>query len=78
MSNRYRPEFRCTRTKLYNDPNCQGHTNLSAREGHYINANSKEEALATMAKNNPGEHEFTADLFKTFDDEGRVTQHDLN
>lgn len=73
MPNKYRPEFRCTRTELYNDPNCQGHTNLSAREGHYINANSKEEALAAMAKNHPCETEFTADLFKTFNNEGKVT-----
>ena len=73
MPNKYRPEFRCTRTELYNDPGCPGHNNLKAREGHYINADSKEDALATMAKNHPSETEFTADLFKTFDDQGRVT-----
>ena len=73
MPSQYRPEFRCTRTEPYDDPNCQGHTNLSAREGHYNNANSKEEALVTMKKNYPSETKFTADIFKTFDNQGRVT-----
>lgn len=70
---KYKDEYRCTRTEVYSDPDCQGHHNLSVREGHYINADSKEEALAAMAENYPHEHEFTADLFKTFDDQGRVT-----
>lgn len=61
------------RTELYNDPGCPGHSNLEAREGHYINANTKEEALATMTKNYPNETKFTAHLFKTFDNEEKVT-----
>ena len=73
MPNKYKPKFRCTRTELYNNPHCPGHTNLSSKEGHYINADSKEEALAQMKKDHPDETEFTADLFKTFDDQGRVT-----
>lgn len=73
MTNKYKPEFRCTRSDLYDDPECSGHSNLKCRQGHYINANSKKDALDTMAKNYPSETKFTADLFKTFDDQGRVT-----
>ncbi len=46
-------EYRCTRRALYKTEGCPGHTNLSARQGYYIRADSKEEALRTMAQDFP-------------------------
>lgn len=48
-------EFRLTRIEIYNDPNCSGHNNVNARQGHYIRAESEEEARAQMAKWIPNE-----------------------
>ena len=76
--NKYKNEYRCTRTELYNDPHCMGHKNLSDREGHYIHTDSEQEALAKMKSNYPSENDFTVDLVKTYDDEGKVTRHDIN
>ncbi len=37
-------EYRVTRPELYPAPSCPGYHDLSARQGHYIEANSPEEA----------------------------------
>ena len=73
---KYKNEYRCTRSNLYTDPRCLGLTNPSARQGHYIHADSEQEALAKMKSNYPHEYDFTVDLVKTFDDEGKVTRYD--
>jgi hypothetical protein len=48
-------EFKCTRNAPYQYSSCLGHTNTSARQGYYINANSKNEAFQAMAKLFPKE-----------------------
>jgi hypothetical protein len=61
------PEFRCTRNALYDDG---GHedADLSVRQGHYITANNKEEALEEMRARFPEEVEagFTVHPWKSF------------
>jgi gluconate kinase len=54
--------YRCTRNKPYSD-DVPGATRTSARQGHYIKANSVEEAIAQMEKQFPDEIEagFTAE-----------------
>jgi len=54
------PEFRLTRIEIYNDPNCPGYNDASARQGHYIVAESEEEARKKMAGLFPDEI-FTCD-----------------
>jgi hypothetical protein len=65
-------EFRCTRNKPYNNPECVGYNNPPGREGHYIVARTKEGALQEMHRTFPydGQHVplawlFTADVWKT-------------
>lgn len=41
-------EFRCTRNAPYANPNCTGHADLSARQGHYIRTKNAEDAIAQM------------------------------
>mgnify|MGYP001616966821 CR=1 FL=1 len=43
-----RKEFRLTRCMLYSDPKCLGHDDLTARQGHYIQAESELEARKQM------------------------------
>lgn len=45
-------EYRCTRDSAYQG-NCMGATNLDCRQGHYVDATTKERALAVMAKRFP-------------------------
>lgn len=47
-------EYRCTRNALYSHQ-CIGHDDLTARQGHYIQANSIEEAWQKMAIKFPKE-----------------------
>lgn len=53
------PEFRCTRNAMYSHP-CIGRDNLSARQGHYVTADSAEAARREMRKqfpeDRPNEH----------------------
>ena len=49
-------EYRCTRNAPYRSPNCPGHTDCSARQGHYIYAQSREDALRKMALLFQNEH----------------------
>jgi hypothetical protein len=61
-------EYRCTRNALYQH-NCAGQHDLTARQGHYLRANSKEEAWHEMAKRFPDETKagFTVDEWEGFD-----------
>jgi len=61
-------EYRCTRNSLYLH-NCLGHNDLSARQGHYIMAESTEEAWEKMASRFPKETEigFTIHEWQGFD-----------
>lgn len=47
--------YRCTRRKPYESPGCPGHMDKSARQGHYIEAESRDEAIQKMAKQYPDE-----------------------
>ncbi len=47
-------EYRCTRNALYSH-NCLGRDDISARQGHYVKANSQEEAWEKMACRFPEE-----------------------
>lgn len=38
-------EYRCTRNEPYLNPNCFGHTDLEARQGFYIKADSEQVPL---------------------------------
>ncbi len=54
--------YRCTRNKPYSD-DVPGVFKTSARQGHYIQASSPEEAIAEMSKRFPEEKDagFTAE-----------------
>lgn len=45
-------QYRCTRNDLY-QCDCPGRDDLRERQGHYINANSEEEAWEIMASRYP-------------------------
>ncbi|PPS41949.1 hypothetical protein [Chroococcidiopsis sp. TS-821] len=47
-------EYRCTRNALYTHE-CLGHNDVTARQGHYVKANSAEEAWEKMAIRFPEE-----------------------
>ncbi|MDV3002531.1 MAG: hypothetical protein N5P05_004186 (plasmid) [Chroococcopsis gigantea SAG 12.99] len=49
-------EYRCTRNAPYQE-NCPGKSDITARQGHYIRAESPEEALQEMANRYPDEAE---------------------
>ncbi len=61
-------EYRCTRNALYSH-DCLGHSDISARQGHYIKANSQEEAWEKMACRFPQETDegFTVQDWQGFD-----------
>lgn len=41
-------EFRVTRPNQYSNPNCPGHNDKSARQGHYVNATTPTEAKSLV------------------------------
>lgn len=47
-------QFRCTRRKPY-PPGTPGNTDLSARQGYYIDAPDQEDAVKQMTAKFPGE-----------------------
>ena len=58
-------EFRCTRNSLYQGESNLGKDNLSAREGHYVVADSEDAALDRMSELFPDDRRgFTADFWK--------------
>lgn len=61
-------EYRCTRNALYSH-DCIGHNDLTARQGYYIWASSKEEAWEKMATRFPEETSegFTVQEWEGFD-----------
>ncbi|QIR41771.1 hypothetical protein HCG51_34370 (plasmid) [Tolypothrix sp. PCC 7910] len=61
-------EYRCTRNALYLH-DCLGRDNITARQGHYIKANSAEEAWDKMAIRYPEETAagFTIQEWQSFD-----------
>jgi hypothetical protein len=61
-----RREYRCTRNALYMH-DCTGRDDIRERQGHYVRANSEEEAWEEMAKRYPDE---TADGFTIQEWEG--------
>jgi hypothetical protein len=63
-SNQLLREFRCTRNDPYQHK-CPGNADLSARQGHYILARGRDQALAIMAAEFPNDRlGFTADLVR--------------
>ena len=56
-------QYRCTRPDAYEE-GCPGHKDLSARQGHYIDAESEEKALARMRKLFPNDSCFDVQLWK--------------
>lgn len=79
-------EYRCTRNALYSH-DCIGRDDLTARQGHYIHANSAEEAWEKMAIRFPKETEagFTVEEWESFnvkvvrvepDEEGNLIEVD--
>lgn len=46
------PKFRCTRNARYSHA-CTGRDDLRARQGHYVEADTREEALAEMRRSFP-------------------------
>jgi hypothetical protein len=58
-------EYRLTRNEPYLNPNCFGHTDLEARSGYYIKAESEEDAIAQMTQMFPRDSAgFTVELWK--------------
>ena len=60
-------EYRCTRVEKY-PKGTEGYDDLEARQGHYIRADNKKEALKIMQEEFPEENEFTADLYRVWID----------
>lgn len=59
-------EYRCTRNKPYTNPRCFGFTDLVARSGHYVAAETEAEAIARMTELYPDDDAgFTVQLWKT-------------
>lgn len=60
-------EYRCTRNALYQH-DCIGRDDVTARQGHYIHAESEEEAMQIMADRYPDETEagFTVQQWQSF------------
>lgn len=61
-----RKEWRMTRDEPYSDPTCAGHDKLSAREGHYVIADTEDEAQEIMLERYPGET-FTCEMWKQWE-----------
>ncbi len=54
-------DYRCTRNSVY-PPTSPGHTDLTAREGYYVRAATRDEALRAMRRRFPDDLEgFTAE-----------------
>ena len=51
------PMYRCTRPEVY-DPGCPGHTDPTARQGYYIEADSERAALFRMHEKFPEDTKF--------------------
>ncbi len=49
--------YLCTRNQPYTNPNCLGHTDLKARQGYYVTAESLCDALALMQEHFPEDAE---------------------
>jgi len=60
-------QYRCTRPDLYG-PGSLGFDNLSARQGHYIFAESEDEAVQQMVKKFPDDSRFDVQVFGTLAD----------
>ena len=56
-------QYRCTRPEVYEE-GCPGHTEPGARQGHYIDALTEEEALMRMKQWFPAESWFDIQLWK--------------
>ena len=64
MTSQSLKEYRCTRNSLYSHE-CLGRDDVTARQGHYIRAESEQEALTLMEQKFPDDTEgFTAKLWK--------------
>jgi hypothetical protein len=46
-------EYRCTRRDPYASPHCKGHTDPTARQGHYLYAKTDREAIVAMREDFP-------------------------
>jgi len=57
------PTYRCTRTALYLHLNEPARSDTSRRQGHYINADSPEDAIAVMTKRFPGDADISSEPF---------------
>jgi len=56
-------EYRCTRPNCY-PPRSPGHTDKSARQGHYIDAENEESARRAMRWLYPNDTHFDVELWK--------------
>ena len=56
-------QYRCTIPEYYEE-GCPGHTNMSARQGHYITAETETEAISQMHLNFPKVSKIDVQLWK--------------
>lgn len=69
--------YHCTRNQPYQNPICRGHTDLEARSGFYITADSEQEAITQMAQLYPNDTlGFTVELW--IDDNEEFQPDDSN
>ena len=47
------PEWRCTRNACYDNPKAKSFTDPSCRQGYYITAETKDQAMIIMARRFP-------------------------
>ncbi len=62
-------EYRCTINGVYDNPGCQGHNDLEAREGYYHVAYHPQEALEQMQQDYPklADEGFTVEVWKVLE-----------
>lgn len=49
--------YRVTRPEVYSSPSCPGHSDLSARQGYYIEADTPEEARSKFRAKHSNQNE---------------------
>ena len=57
------PEWRCTRPNLY-PPGTLGHLDQSNREGYYVRAATRDDAIARMRETFPADPAFDVEIHK--------------
>lgn len=64
-------EYRITRPEFYANPRCPGHKDVTARQGHYVNAETAEQAERKYREQNKTYERLDVELVKVQQADGR-------